>query len=83
MKSYSRAPTFLLLTGYKQVRSIAAAISGDWEAVRAVELVLPDTGVCSVSGSTGGAISCCGSSEEGQHPAARPRCRGTQARVCR
>ncbi|HZG66643.1 MAG TPA: hypothetical protein VEZ12_07855, partial [Herpetosiphonaceae bacterium] len=65
MKSYGRAPTFLMLTGYEQVRSIAAAISGDWEAARAVELVLPETGVCSVSGSTGGAISCCGSSEEG------------------
>ena len=65
MKSYGRAPTFLMLTGYEQVRSIAAAISGDWEAARAVELVLPETGVCSVSGATGGAISCCGSSEEG------------------
>ena len=64
MKSYGPAPTFLMLTGYEQVRSIAAAISGDWEAARAVDLVLPETGVCSVSGSIGGAISCCGSSEE-------------------
>lgn len=46
-KSYGRAPTFLLLTGYEQVRSIAAAIAGDWEAARRVELVLPQTGVCS------------------------------------
>ena len=46
MKSYGRAPTFLLLTGYEQVRSVAAAISGDWEAARRVELVLPETGVC-------------------------------------
>jgi thioredoxin reductase len=29
MKSYGRAPTFLLATGYEQVRSIAAAIAGD------------------------------------------------------
>jgi thioredoxin reductase len=49
MKSYGRAPTFLMLTGYEQVRSIVAAISGDWESARRVELVLPETGVCSVS----------------------------------
>jgi hypothetical protein len=47
MKSYGRAPTFLMLTGYEQVRSIAAAIAGDMEAARNVELVLPATGVCS------------------------------------
>jgi thioredoxin reductase len=47
MKSYGRAPTFLTLTGYEQVRSIAAALTGDDEAARAVELVLPETGVCS------------------------------------
>ncbi len=46
MKSYGRAPTFLLLTGYEQVRSVAAALAGDWEAARRVELVLPETGVC-------------------------------------
>ena len=60
MKSYGRAPTFLMLTGYEQVRSVAAAISGDWAAARRVELVLPETGVCqtnfSVQGSGG---SCC------------------------
>ena len=47
MKSYGRAPTFLMLTGYEQVRSVVAAIAGDMEAARAVELVLPETGVCS------------------------------------
>ncbi len=47
MKSYGRAPTFLLLTGYEQVRSIASALAGDWEAARQVRLVLPETGVCS------------------------------------
>jgi len=59
MKSYGRAPTFLLLTGYEQVRSVAAAIAGDWEAARNVELVLPETGVCS-TGSSSDAASCCG-----------------------
>jgi hypothetical protein len=47
MKSYGRAPTFLTLTGYEQVRSIVAALTGDWESARQVELVLPETGVCS------------------------------------
>lgn len=47
MKSYGRAPTFLLLTGYEQVRSIAAFLAGDYEAARNVELTLPETGVCS------------------------------------
>lgn len=46
MKSYGRAPTFLLLTGYEQVRSVVAALAGDWEAARRVELELPETGVC-------------------------------------
>lgn len=46
MKSYGRAPTFLLLTGYEQVRSVVAMIDGDLAAARRVELVLPDTGVC-------------------------------------
>lgn len=46
MKSYGRAPTFLLRTGYEQVRSVIAALAGDWEAARRVELVLPETGVC-------------------------------------
>jgi thioredoxin reductase len=55
MKSYGRAPTFLMLTGYEQVRSIVAALSGDWESARRVELVLPETGVCSTD--LGG--SCC------------------------
>lgn len=47
MKSYGRAPTFLMLTGYEQVRSIVADIAGDKEAAERVELVLPETGVCS------------------------------------
>ena len=28
MKSYGRAPTFLLTTGYQQVRSVVAALAG-------------------------------------------------------
>lgn len=47
MKSYGRAPTFLMATGYEQVRSIAAALSGDDKAAARVELELPETGVCS------------------------------------
>ncbi|MFE3449833.1 FAD-dependent oxidoreductase [Nonomuraea sp. NPDC059194] len=47
VKSYGRAPTFLMATGYEQVRSVAAAIVGDWEAARDVQLDLPETGVCS------------------------------------
>mgnify|MGYP003111621201 CR=1 FL=1 len=47
MKSYGRAPTFLLATGYEQVRSVAAALAGDREAADAVQLELPETGVCS------------------------------------
>ncbi len=50
MKSYGRAPTFLALTGYEQVRSIAAALAGDHEAAARVELTLPETGVCKGSG---------------------------------
>jgi len=47
MKSYGRAPTFLLMTGYEQVRSIVAEIAGDCESARKVQLTLPSTGVCS------------------------------------
>ena len=59
MKSYGRAPTFLMLTGYEQVRSIAADITGDRAAAERVELVLPETGVCSRSLAPD-ASNCCG-----------------------
>ncbi|HEY3009439.1 MAG TPA: FAD-dependent oxidoreductase [Micromonosporaceae bacterium] len=74
-KSYGRAPTFLLATGYEQVRSVVAALAGDWEAARAVRLDLPETGVCNSNlavdggrlslplvtvGTEGAAGSCCG-----------------------
>jgi len=52
MKSYGRAPTFLMLTGYEQVRSVVAALSGDWAAARDTRLVLPETGVCHGPGVT-------------------------------
>lgn len=45
-KSYGRAPNFLMWTGYEQVRSVAAALQGDWAAADDVRLVLPQTGVC-------------------------------------
>ncbi|MBT0993802.1 FAD-dependent oxidoreductase [Cellulomonas sp. DKR-3] len=71
MKSYGRAPTFLLATGYEQVRSIAAALAGDRASADALELELPATGVCSTDTDTdtdtdadGGA--CCGSAAEPQ-----------------
>lgn len=49
MKSYGRAPTFLMATGYEQVRSIVSYLRGDIEASKKVELELPETGVCSVN----------------------------------
>src|SRR5690606_36544005 len=60
-KSYGRAPTFLMATGYEQVRSIAAALAGDYVSARAVHLVLPETGVCDGAPSDGEpAAGCCG-----------------------
>ncbi len=59
MKSYGRAPTFLLATGYEQVRSVAAFLAGDIEASRRVELDLPQTGICS-SNLVADDIACCG-----------------------
>jgi hypothetical protein len=60
MKSYGRAPTFLLRTGYEQVRSIVAALAGDLQAANRVELVLPETGVCSVQRLASEQSTCCG-----------------------
>jgi hypothetical protein len=61
-KSYGRAPTFLLATGYEQARSVVAALAGDWDAARDVQLELPETGVCSTSNALaeqGGDAGCC------------------------
>lgn len=57
MKSYGRAPTFLLATGYEQVRSVVAWLDGDMRSATAVQLTLPATGVCSTD--LGGGGSCC------------------------
>jgi len=46
-KSYGRAPNFLVATGHEQVRSVVAALAGDLAAADAVQLELPQTGVCS------------------------------------
>ena len=77
IKSYGRAPTFLMMTGYEQVRSIAADIAGDKEAAERVELELPETGVCTRGGveSRRRGSGCCG----GPAPA---RCRGLLRRRC-
>ena len=73
MKSYGRAPTFLMMTGYEQVRSISAALAGDMESARKVELVLPETGVCSTDrigdpdaadGAAATTSGCCGPTTE-------------------
>ena len=81
MKSYGRAPTFLMLTGYEQVRSIAAELAGDIEAARRVELVLPETGVCSGPGPLAAAqqaagdpvaAGCCGGAAPAQTKAVVP-----------
>jgi thioredoxin reductase len=69
MKSYGRAPTFLLATGHEQARSVAAALAGDLAAAARVELQLPETGVCStrpiearvaLALTSAEAASCCG-----------------------
>lgn len=65
IKSYGRAPTFLLATGYEQVRSIAAALAGDLAAADDVQLNLPETGVCSSNLLLEAAAetSCCGTAK--------------------
>lgn len=62
VKSYGRAPTFLLLTGYEQARSVTAAIAGDLAAAESVHLVLPETGICEAGPVDlgGKAAGCCG-----------------------
>jgi len=61
MKSYGRAPTFLMATGYEQVRSVVAYLDGDIEAAAEVHLELPETGVCSANpDESAGGGACCG-----------------------
>ncbi|MFZ3590557.1 NAD(P)-binding domain-containing protein [Bacillus sp. DJP31] len=63
MKSYGRAPTFLLATGYEQVRSVVAYMTGDFTGAKEVQLELPETGVCStgITQKQSESSSCCGS----------------------
>jgi thioredoxin reductase len=72
IKSYGRAPTFLMATGYEQVRSVAAHLAGDEAAANDVRLVLPETGVCTtdIPGLELETKSCCG----GPPPAASDAC---------
>ena len=62
MKSYGRAPSFLAMTGFEQVRSVVAALDGDLASADAVELVLPETGVCNgaVAFDDADSAGCCG-----------------------
>ncbi|GAB2591794.1 NAD(P)-binding domain-containing protein [Streptomyces capparidis] len=87
-KSYGRAPTFLLATGYEQARSVVAALDGDWDAALRVQLELPETGVCSTDIDTdseqGG---CCGPAPEAVPagsalPLAAPADPGSAAGCC-
>ena len=74
-KSYGRAPSFLLATGYEQARSVVAALAGDMAAADDVRLVLPETGVCVTDfdePAPGAAAACC-------PPAAKP---ASKARCC-
>jgi thioredoxin reductase len=79
IKSYGRAPTFLMITGYEQVRSITAEIAGDHEVAARVQLVLPETGVCNISGALSEAAGCCG----GPAPAEVNACCASDGKVKR
>jgi hypothetical protein len=69
VKSYGRAPTFLMATGFEQVRSIAAALAGDMKAADEVHLDLPETGVCSTDvAATADAGGCCDAPPPGRRP---------------
>lgn len=72
-KSYGRAPTFLMATGYEQVRSVVAAVDGDMEAALKVELDLPETGVCSTTITN---TSCCGVESTPKETKAKAGCCG-------
>jgi hypothetical protein len=59
IKSYGRAPTFLMATGYEQARSVVAHLAGDEAAANDVRLVLPETGVCSTNLLPNEPAACC------------------------
>ncbi|MGM9482279.1 arsenic resistance N-acetyltransferase ArsN2 [Roseateles sp. NT4] len=82
VKSYGRAPTFLMATGFEQARSVVAALAGDLAAADRVELQLPETGVCSVNLTPAGAASgCCGPVADAAAPSA-PIATSTPKRGC-
>lgn len=84
VKSYGRAPTFLMATGFEQARSVVAAIAGDLAAADRVELDLPETGVCSVNPAPAAAVavstSGCGPRSCAPKPA--PEAEARPARCC-
>jgi hypothetical protein len=49
MKSYGRAPTFLLATGYQQVRSVVAALAGDHAGALHHEQGPPAAAMCTLN----------------------------------
>jgi hypothetical protein len=49
MKSYGRAPTFLLATGYQQVRSVVAALAGDRAGAASRDQGPPAEAICVVN----------------------------------
>ncbi|MFZ5895459.1 MAG: FAD-dependent oxidoreductase [Myxococcota bacterium] len=83
-KSYGRASTFLLTSGYEQVRSIAAALAGDRESSLRTEITMPagscggdcGTGCCTTETGSGGCGTsgcgagggCCAPSPKAQRP---------------
>jgi hypothetical protein len=81
-KSYGRAPNFLLATGHEQVRSVVAALAGDLAAADQVQLVLPETGVCSTQFDE--ASSGCCTTGEAKHAAvtAAPKAATTPSSCC-
>jgi hypothetical protein len=49
MKSYGRAPTFLLATGYQQVRSVVAALAGDRAGATSRDQEPPAAALCAIN----------------------------------
>jgi thioredoxin reductase len=49
MKSYGRAPTFLLATGYQQVRSVVAALAGDRAGAASRDPAPPAATMCAIN----------------------------------
>ena len=73
VKSYGRAPTFLMATGFEQARSVVAALAGDVEAADRVELALPETGVCSIGAvQAAGGSGCCATPPDAPQAANAP-----------